>query len=358
MKKFATTGLIALALTTAACNKQGAEGKGELPAASEELMKLGREQFKALPASVKDIPGFTASAELIDLGSMLFHDPRLSGSHALSCASCHNIGLGGGDDASTSIGHNWQQGGRNAPTVLNATFNFAQFWDGRAKDLFEQAGGPMVNPIEMNSPKDHIVEQIKSIPGYADAFAKAFPGQKDPITLENVQKAIAAFETTLITPNAPFDQYLNGKADALDPAQKEGFKLFVDTGCASCHNGMNVGGGMYAKFGIASDPDPKYRPVGDVGRMKVTNNPADKYVYKVPTLRNIALTAPYFHTGSAWDLREAVKVMAKTQLGKDLNDADADKIVAFLGTLSGEQPNVRVPILPASNPNTSRPVRD
>lgn len=358
MTKYAATGLLVLALALGSCGKTASNQQGELAPASEELMKLAREQFKPLPASAKDIPGFKASAELVELGAMLYHDPRLSGSHALSCASCHNIGLGGGDDASTSVGHNFQQGGRNAPTVLNATFNFAQFWDGRAKDLFEQAGGPIVNPIEMNSPKAHITEQLKSIPGYADAFAKAYPGDKDPITLEHVQQAIAAFETTLITPNAPFDQYLNGKADALDANQKAGFKLFLDTGCASCHNGMNVGGGMYAKFGMASDPDPKYRPPADQGRFKITNDKADLYSFKVPTLRNVALTAPYFHTGSVWDLREAVKVMAKAQLGKDLNDADADKIVAFLGSLTGEQPNVRVPILPASGPNTTRPVRN
>lgn len=358
MRGYLLAGAAALIMVVSGCGKENAGNKGELAPASEELMKLAREQFKALPASYKDLPGENVSDAVIELGSMLYHDPRLSGSHALSCASCHNIGLGGGDDASTSIGHNWQQGGRNAPTVLNATLNFAQFWDGRAKDLHEQAGGPMVNPIEMNSPKAHVVEQLKSIPGYADAFAKAFPGQKDPITQENIQLAIAAFERTLITPNSAFDQYLGGKADALTAVQKDGLKLFMDTGCASCHNGMNVGGGMYAKFGLAADPGTQHRPVADKGRMTVTGNAADEYSYKVPTLRNVTLTAPYFHTGSSWDLREAVKVMAKAQLGKDISDAEADKIVAFLGALTGEQPNVRVPILPASGPQTTRPVRN
>jgi len=358
MSRCLLIGAAALALMTAACGKQSEGGSATVGPASEELMKLARDQFKALPASYKDLPDDAVSEDLIALGAMLYHDPRLSGSHALSCASCHNVGLGGGDNASTSIGHNWQQGGRNAPTVLNATLNFSQFWDGRAKDLVEQAGGPVVNPIEMNSPKEHIVEQVKSIPGYADAFAKAFPGQQEPITLGNIQLAIAAFERTLITPNAPFDQYLNGKADALTPVQKEGLKLFMDTGCASCHNGMNMGGGMYAKFGLASDPGTVHRPVADKGRMKVTGDAADEYSFKVPTLRNIALTAPYFHAGTSWDLREAVKVMAKAQLGKDLSDADADKIVAFLGALTGDQPKVQVPILPASGPLTTRPVRN
>lgn len=357
MARMLVLGAATLALAVTACGKSEKSGNDAAAPSGDPLIEMARTQFKPIPVSYKDIAGNTASAELIELGAMLFHDPRLSGSHALSCASCHNIGLGGGDDSSTSVGHNFKQGGRNAPTVLNATFNTAQFWDGRAKDLFEQSGGPMVNPIEMNSPKDHIVEQLKSIPGYAAAFAKAFPGDNDPITLDHVQRAIAAFESTLITPNAPFDQFLAGKADALNAQQKAGFKLFVDTGCAACHNGVNMGGGMFAKFGVASDPGPALRSPGDKGRMAVTENPADLYVYKVPTLRNIALTAPYFHTGAVWDLREAVKVMARTQLGKDLSDADAEQIVAFLGSLSGDQPAVRIPILPPSGPDTSRPVR-
>lgn len=346
-----------LALMLAACGKAGEGGSGVSPA-SEELMKVARDQFKAIPASYKDIPGNTASDEQIKLGVMLYHDPRLSGSHALSCASCHNIGLGGGDDASFSIGHKWQQGGRNAPTVLNAVFNTAQFWDGRAKDLYEQAGGPMVNPIEMNSPKEHVAEQLKSIPGYADAFAKAFPGDKDPVSLANAQTAIAAFESTLITPNASFDQYLAGKADALNADQKAGLKLFVDKGCAACHNGMNIGGGMYAKFGVVEAPDAKYRPAGDKGREGVTHDVTDAYSFKVPTLRNITLTAPYFHTGSVWDLSEAVRVMGKAQLGQQLSDDEVSKIVAFLGSLKGDQPKVEVPILPPSGPQTTRPERN
>ncbi|MDE2435721.1 MAG: cytochrome-c peroxidase [Sphingomonadales bacterium] len=348
----------ALALALVACGKQDKTGGSTTTPASEELMKTARGQFKVIPASWKDIPGTTATDDQIALGAMLYHDPRLSGSHALSCASCHNIGLGGGDDASTSIGHKWQQGGRNAPTVLNAVFNTAQFWDGRAKDLYEQAGGPMVNPIEMNSPKEHVAEQLKSIPGYAPLFAKAFPGAGDPVSIENAQKAIAAFETTLITPNAPFDQYLNGKADALTADQKAGLKLFIGKGCAACHNGINVGGGMYAKFGVMEAPGDKYRPAGDKGREGVTHNVSDEFAFKVPTLRNITLTAPYFHTGSVWDLSEAVRVMGKAQLGQQLSDDEVTKIVSFLGALQGDQPKVVVPILPASGPQTTRPVRN
>ena len=355
MARLAMLGTALATILLAACNQGGADKSAQ---SNDPLIAAAQQQFKAIPASYKDIPGNQSSETLIALGAMLFHDPRLSGSHALSCASCHNIGLGGGDDASTSVGHNFQQGGRNAPTVLNATFNFAQFWDGRAKDLFEQAGGPMVNPIEMNSPKEHVAEQLKSIPGYAKAFADAFPGQTAPITLENVQKAIAAFESTLITPNAPFDQFLGGKADALTAEQKDGLKLFMDKGCVACHNGTNLGGGMYAKFGVAADPGVQYRPPADKGRMAVTKDSADEYSFKVPTLRNVTLTAPYFHTGSVWDLKEAVRVMGKAQLGQELSPQDVDKITAFLGSLQGDQPKVTIPILPASGPDTSRPVRN
>lgn len=355
MSRFRLIGVTALVLLATACNKDGA---GKVAVSADPLVISAQQQFKAIPASYKDIPGNQASDAQVALGAMLYHDPRLSGSHALSCASCHNIGLGGGDDASTSVGHNFQQGGRNAPTVLNATFNFAQFWDGRARNLFEQAGGPMVNPIEMNSPKDHVAEQLRSIPGYAKPFADAFPGQASPITLENVQTAIAAFESTLITPNAPFDQFLQGKSDALTAEQKDGLKLFMDKGCAACHSGINVGGGMYAKFGVATDPGEKYRPAADKGRMAVTGDTADEFSFKVPTLRNVTLTAPYFHTGSAWDLKEAIRVMGKAQLGQDLSNQEVDRIAAFLGSLQGDQPKVLVPILPASGPDTTKPVRN
>ncbi len=325
--------------------------------ATEELMKTARDQFKIIPASYAEIEGNKATEAQIALGNMLYHDPRLSSSHTISCASCHNIGLGGGDNEPTSIGHKWQMGGRNAPTVLNAVFNTAQFWDGRAKDLHEQAGGPLVNPIEMNTTKEHVIEQLKSIPGYAALFTAAFPGQQDAITLDNVQTAIAAFETTLITPNSKFDQYLAGNAQALDVQQKDGLKLFIDKGCAACHNGINLGGGMYAKFGVITPPDVKYRPVGDKGREAVTKSVSDEYSFKVPSLRNITLTAPYFHTGSVWDLKEAVKVMSQAQLAEPLTDQDVDKITAFLATLKGDQPKVTVPVLPESGPGTKQPER-
>lgn len=323
--------------------------------AQNDLMARARQQFQPIPTTPPELPGNPATPEKIELGKMLYFEPRLSASHAISCNSCHNIGLGGADGLPTSIGHRWQHGERNAPTVFNAVFNKAQFWDGRAKDLEQQASGPIVNPVEMASPVPHVVEQLKGIPGYKEAFAKAFPNEADPITLSNVTKAIAVFEATLITPNAPFDRFLKGEADALSPKQKEGLALFMDKGCSGCHNGINVGGGMYAPFGVVEKPGAGFLPPNDKGRFMVTKTPSDEYVFKVPTLRNVVLTAPYFHTGRAWDLHQAVAVMGASQLGIQLSDDEIDKITAFLGSLTGDQPKVVYPILPPNVATTPQP---
>jgi cytochrome c peroxidase len=213
----------------------------------------------------------------------------------------------------------------------------------------------MLNPVEMASPPKHVEEQLKGIPGYLDAFTRAFPDQADPITLANVQKAIAVFEATLITPNAPFDRYLTGAADALSPTQKDGLRVFMDNGCSSCHDGRNVGGGRYAPFGVVENPGADFLPPDDKGRFMVTKTPSDDYVFKVPTLRNIALTAPYFHTGRAWDLAQAVAVMGTSQLGAQLSDAEVKQITAFLHSLTGDQPKVVYPVLPPSTATTPRP---
>ena len=323
--------------------------------ASDGLLAKARQHFSAIPATPPTLPENSATPAKITLGKMLYFDPRLSASHAISCNSCHNVGLGGVDGESTSLGHRWQHGGRNAPTVLNAVFNIAQFWDGRAADLEKQAGGPMVNPVEMASPQAHVAEQLRAIPGYRAPFASAFPGEKESITLANAQKAIAVFEATLITPNAPFDRFLKGQANALSARQLDGLALFMDKGCSSCHNGINIGGGMYAPFGVAEKPGADLLPPGDMGRFSVTHATSDKYVYKVPTLRNIALTAPYFHTGTAWDLRQAVAVMGTAQLGSQLTSAEIDKITDFLNSLTGDQPQVVYPILPPNVAGTSHP---
>lgn len=323
--------------------------------AADSLMTTAQAQFKPIPTAPPALPGNPATTEKVELGKMLYFDPRLSSSHAISCNSCHNVGLGGVDGEETSIGHHWQRGGRNAPTVLNAVFNTAQFWDGRAKDLEEQAGGPMVNPIEMASPKEHVGEQLAAIPGYVAAFKSAFPGDPTPVTLANAQKAIALFESTLITPNAPFDKYLKGDAAALTATQKEGLQLFINKGCAACHNGINVGGGMYAPFGVVENPGAEFLPPGDKGRLAVTKSVSDQYVFKVPTLRNIVLTAPYFHTGRSWDLLQAVAVMGTSQLGAQLSADETQKIAAFLESLTGEQPKIVHPLLPPSVAATPRP---
>ncbi|WP_281243861.1 cytochrome-c peroxidase [Frateuria terrea] len=322
--------------------------------AQSDPMKQAQGLFKPLPTQPPAVPGNPASPAKVALGKMLYFDPRLSESHAISCNSCHMVGMGGVDLQETSLGHRWQRGGRNAPTVYNAVFDVAQFWDGRAKDLEQQAGGPLVNPIEMDATEKHVVEQLKGIPGYAPLFAKAFPGG-EAITFENVRRAIALFEATLITPNAPFDRYLRGDARALDARQAQGLALFIGKGCAGCHNGINVGGGQYAPFGVVERPGAEILPPGDKGRFAVTRTVSDEYVFRVPSLRNVALTPPYFHSGKVWDLRQAVAVMGNSQLGAKLTDAEVDQITAFLGSLTGNQPQVTLPILPPSVATTPQP---
>ena len=256
---------------------------------------------------------------------------------------------------STSIGHKWQRGGRNAPTVLNSVFNVAQFWDGRAADLKAQAGGPIQNPIEMGIKHEHAIEMLKGIPGYAPLFEAAFPSKKDRITMPNIEAAIAVFEATLITPNAPFDKFLRGDANALTAEQSEGLRLFMDKGCSTCHAGINIGGQMYAPFGVIEKPGADFLPTADKGRLEVTKTPSDEYVFRVPSLRNIELTPPYFHTGNSWDLNQAVAVMGTSQLGQKLDDNDIAKITSYLRSLTGEQPQVTYPILPPSAATTPRP---
>jgi cytochrome c peroxidase len=323
--------------------------------AQSDLLQAARGLFQPIPTQPPALQGVERTPARVALGTMLYFEPRLSKSHNISCNTCHLLGLGGVDLMPTSIGHLWQHGARNAPTVLNAMFNTAQFWDGRAKDLAEQAGGPIHNPLEMGITEAHAVEQLKGIPGYVEAFTQAFPGEADPVTFANLRNAIALFESTLLTPNAPFDRYLQGDEQALTEAHKEGLRLFIDKGCAGCHNGINVGGGMYAPFGVVQKPGADILPLTDKGRFEVTKTVSDAYVFKVPTLRNIALTAPYFHSGQVWDLRQAVAIMGTSQLGSLLQEEDITKITTFLQALTGEQPQVVVPILPPSVATTPRP---
>lgn len=287
---------------------------------------------------------------LAELGKKLYFDPRLSMSGFISCNSCHNLSMGGTDNIKTSIGHNWQEGPINAPTVLNSSLNLAQFWDGRAKDLKAQAGGPIANPGEMASNHALAVDILQSIPGYVAEFKKAFGTEK--VTIEEVTKAIAAFEETLVTPNSRFDKWLKGDKKALNPNELAGYKLFKDSGCVACHNGPAVGGNSFQKMGVveaykASSPAE--------GRVAVTGKDADRFNFKVPTLRNVEMTYPYFHDGAANTLPEAVDTMARIQLGKKFTPEENAKVVAFLKTLTGDQPNFKLPILPPSSDSTPRP---
>ncbi|HUN94143.1 MAG TPA: cytochrome-c peroxidase [Burkholderiaceae bacterium] len=291
-----------------------------------------------------------ANPAMVDLGRKLFFDPRLSKSGFISCNSCHNLSMGGTDNLKTSIGHNWNQGPINAPTVLNSTLNLAQFWDGRAKDLQAQAGGPIANPGEMASSHVLAVEVLQSIPGYVDEFKTVFGNDK--ITIDEVTKAIAAFEDTLVTPNSRFDKWLKGDANALTPTELAGYKLFKESGCVACHNGPAVGGNSFQKMGLV-EPYKASSPAE--GRVAVTGADADRFKFKVPTLRNVELTYPYFHDGAANTLKEAVDTMGRIQLGKKFSDEDNAKIVAFLKTLTGDQPNFPLPILPPSSDSTPRP---
>lgn len=311
--------------------------------------------FKPLPTVQPAPPNNAFTREKFELGKMLFFEPRLSSSHLLSCNTCHNLGMGGVDGLETSVGHGWQKGPRNAPTVFNSFFNVAQFWDGRAEDLRTQAGGPIQAAVEMNATPDRVLAVLNSMPDYSERFAKAFPGESEPLSFDNVTKAIEVFETSLITPGARFDQYLEGNRDVLTAHEKQGLRLFMDKGCVSCHNGVNVGGADYYPFGVVERPGAEILPPGDKGRFAVTATADDEYVFRSPTLRNIALTAPYFHTGKVWSLEQAVDIMGNAQLGEDLADQEVNALVAFLGSLTGEQPDVLYPLLPPNSPTTPRP---
>lgn len=319
-----------------------------------DLRKSALELFKPLPSTVPAVKDNPITAEKIALGKALFFDPRMSASGVFSCYSCHNLTTGGDDNLETSIGHGWQKGPRNAPTVFNAVFNVAQFWDGRADDLKAQAKGPVQAGVEMANTPVNVVATLKSMPQYVTWFKAAFPGDADPVTFDNFARAIEAFEATLVTP-APFDAFLNGDDAALSKEAQAGLNLFMDKGCASCHNGINVGGEGYYPFGLVEKPGADVLPEGDKGRFAVTATADDSYVFRAGPLRNIALTAPYFHSGKVWDLKQAVEVMAQSQLGEKVTDDEATKIVAFLDSLTGKAPEIALPVLPAETVSTPRP---
>ncbi|QOP46539.1 cytochrome-c peroxidase [Sulfurimonas paralvinellae] len=263
------------------------------------------------------------------LGKELFFDPRLSKDDTISCATCHNLQEGGDDGLKFSFGINGQEGSINAPTVYNAAYNFRQFWDGRAKDLQDQAAGPVENPVEMGFNFPDLIQKLNKT-DYKEKFQSLY---KDGITKANITDAIAEYEKTLITPNAPFDRYLKGDKKAISQDAKEGYEIFKEKGCVNCHHGVNIGGNLYNKFGIFTKEDKTW-----FGRYNLTHKERDKFMFKVPSLRNIAQTAPYFHDGRTYDLKEAIKIMSLYQLGRHITDDEINKIEAFLQSLNGELP--------------------
>lgn len=322
----------------------------------DDLLNKSQSLFKPIPKTPPGLDNNPITQEKVELGKMLYFEPRLSASNLISCNTCHNLGTGGVDLQETSVGHGWQKGPRNAPTVLNSVYNVAQFWDGRAKDLAEQAKGPVQATVEMSSTPERVVATLNSMPQYVDLFKKTFPEDQNAVSFDNTVKAIEAFEATLLTPNSRFDQYLKGDQNALNPTEIEGLKLFIDKGCAGCHNGVNLGGSGYFPFGLVQKPGADILPPEDKGRFMVTKTVSDEYVFKVPTLRDIQLTPPYFHSGKVWSLKQAVGIMGSAQLGIELTDEDIDKITAFLMTLTGDQPKVEYPILPPNTDDTPRPI--
>ncbi len=313
--------------------------------------------WQALPETAPAPEDNPTTAAKVTLGKMLFMDPRFSSTGTVSCNSCHNVMEGGDDSRTFSMGVHGKTGGRNAPTVWNSAFHSVQFWDGRAALLEDQAKGPVTNPVEMGVLEiEQAMNKVRAIPGYKPYFDDAFGNES--MTVENAAKAVAAFERTLITPNSAYDKYVKGDKKAMTAQQVRGMEAFASTGCTSCHSGaafngpkMEFGQGFYTKFPTFADDTyiKKYDLTADKGRESATGKVADAHMYRVPTLRNITDTAPYFHNGSVNDLSEAVRVMAKLQLNKELSDADVKDIVAFLTTLTGEYPEIIMPRLPATS---------
>jgi len=283
---------------------------------------LYADSIRPIPDSVK------VDKEKFILGKKLFFETMLSKDKTISCNSCHNLENGGVDGLKYSYGVDSKIGHINSPTVYNAVFNFRQFWDGRAKDLEEQALGPIQNPIEMGMDFQTAIKRLDSVPWYREKFNAIY---KDGITAKNIVNAIAEYEKTLITPNAPFDRYLKGDKNAISKQAKRGYELFKYKGCIICHNGVNIGGNLYNKFGIYKDSNST-----SLGRYNVTHREEDKYVFKVPSLRNVSQTAPYMHDGRFATLKEAVVFMSQAQLGREISPQDIDDIVSFLKTLDAK----------------------
>ena len=343
MRCLAMVSLCAFLILGAACTSHK-------PGVEVDSAKLGI--FKALPP-VMDSAANPITEEKVVLGRMLYYDARLSKGQDVSCNSCHELSKYGVDNQPVSDGDKGQKGTRNSPTVYNAAGHFVQFWDGRAPTVEEQAKGPILNPVEMAMPdQKKVLAVLNSMPEYVAAFQKAFPGEKHPVTFDNLAKAIGVFERKLVTVSR-WDKFLGGDRAALSDEEKAGLNKFLDAGCQNCHNGIYVGGSMFQKLGLARPWDN----ANDPGRFAVTKQEADRMVFKVPTLRNIEKTAPYFHDGSIATLEEAVRKMADHQLARTLNKEEADSIATFLKALTGELPTeyIKEPPLPKSTGKTPPP---
>jgi cytochrome c peroxidase len=336
----------------AACSSQPAPPPAASAPPASIVDKAQLAMFAPLPTTVPSASG-PASADLITLGRMLYFDPRLSKSQTISCNSCHDLASYGVDNQPTSDGHKGQMGDRNSPTVYNAAAHFVQFWDGRAPDVEAQAKGPVLNPVEMAMPNEaRVVAVLTSMPEYLELFKRAFPIDKRPISYDNMAKAIGAFERNLMTPSR-WDALLNGDQSALTPEEVVGLKTFLDTGCQTCHSGALLGGMSYQKLGAAK----AFPGLSDPGRFKVTRAEADRGNFKVPSLRNIEKTGPYFHDGKEASLDKAVRDMAEYQLGKELTDAQTQQIITFLKVLTGkiDPEYTKKPDLPKSTATTPKP---
>lgn len=319
--------------------------------AGVEIDSAKLEMFGPLP-EVAESKKNPVTDDKVALGRMLFYDTRLSKNQDISCNSCHELDKFGADERPVSLGHKGQKGERNSPTVYGAALQFVQFWDGRSEDVEEQVKGPMMNPVEMAATVDNVMAVLESMPGYVDAFKKAFPDDAKPLTFENFAKAIGAFERKLLTPSR-WDQFLKGEKGAITDDEKKGFLKFVEVGCPTCHVGPLVGGTMYQKLG-KERPWPNQK---DKGRSAVTKSASDDMMFKVSQLRNVEKTAPYFHDASSKTLDDAVKLMAAHQLGKDLSDDDVRSITLWLKTLTGTIPEalIKKPALPESTAKTPKP---
>ncbi|MBI9042256.1 MAG: cytochrome-c peroxidase [Lutibacter sp.] len=330
--------LLVVIVSFISCTNTKKEKKMETNPEYAALQKTASSIFGKLPL-VADNPNNPITADKVLLGKKLYFDNRLSKDNTQSCNTCHNLETYGVDNLSTSPGNNGGFGTRNSPTVFNAALHMSQFWDGREPDVEAQAGGPILNPVEMAMPSEKIVvERLSKIEEYNTIFSKVFPDEKNPINYKNIQNAIGAFERKLITPSR-FDDFIAGDLNALSTIEKDGMQLFISTGCIACHSGNVLGGNIYQKFGVYDDYWKYTKSTKiDEGKFVVSKKDGDKYVFKAPSLRNIEKTYPYFHDGSVNNLKEAVSIMAKVQLNKDLSEKDLNSLIAFLNSLTGELP--------------------